>query len=131
MRSTARVRLGRQRSADSHGDMAFHPRAARRRYRAAAVDADGPGPFRTLAGDRPDAGQGGEDRLRPHARIRDRDDRHRRRHQDPRAGTAMRTATTIEVSDNARQTLDFVLEAERLGLDVCWVAEAWASDAPS
>jgi len=24
-----------------------------------------------------------------------------------------------------------VLEAERLGLDVCWVAEAWGSDAPS
>jgi F420-dependent oxidoreductase-like protein len=43
----------------------------------------------------------------------------------------MRTATTIEVSRNARESLDFVLEAERLGLDVCWVAEAWGSDAPS
>ncbi|MQY22000.1 LLM class flavin-dependent oxidoreductase [Nocardia macrotermitis] len=43
----------------------------------------------------------------------------------------MRTATTVEISDNARETMDFVLEAERLGLDVCWVAEAWGSDAPS
>jgi F420-dependent oxidoreductase-like protein len=43
----------------------------------------------------------------------------------------MRTATTIEVSRNARESLDFVLESERLGLDVCWVAEAWGSDAPS
>ncbi|HUD37000.1 MAG TPA: LLM class flavin-dependent oxidoreductase [Streptosporangiaceae bacterium] len=43
----------------------------------------------------------------------------------------MRTATTIEVSRNAGDVLDFVLEAERLGLDVCWVAEAWGSDAPS
>ncbi|MFD0364083.1 LLM class flavin-dependent oxidoreductase [Nocardia sp. GCM10030253] len=43
----------------------------------------------------------------------------------------MRTATTIEVSDAAGQRLDFVLEAEKLGLDICWVAEAWGSDAPS
>jgi F420-dependent oxidoreductase-like protein len=43
----------------------------------------------------------------------------------------MRTATTVEVSRDARQTLDFVTEAERLGLDICWVAEAWGSDAPS
>ncbi len=45
----------------------------------------------------------------------------------------MRTATTIEASGGAswRDTLDFVLEAEKLGLDVCWVAEAWGSDAPS
>ncbi|WP_274918722.1 LLM class flavin-dependent oxidoreductase [Streptomyces sp. WZ-12] len=44
----------------------------------------------------------------------------------------MRTATTIEASsDPWRQTSDFVVEAERLGLDVCWVAEAWGSDAPS
>ncbi|MFQ6329069.1 LLM class flavin-dependent oxidoreductase [Nocardia sp. CWNU-33] len=43
----------------------------------------------------------------------------------------MRTATTIEASDAAGQTLDFVLEAEKLGLDICWVAEAWGSDAPS
>ncbi len=43
----------------------------------------------------------------------------------------MRTATTIEVSRNARSAIDFVLEAEKLGLDVCWVAEAWGSDAPS
>jgi len=45
----------------------------------------------------------------------------------------MRTATTVEAVGPGtwRETLDYVLEAERLGLDVCWVAEAWGSDAPS
>ena len=45
----------------------------------------------------------------------------------------MRTATTVEGAGRApfRETRDFVLEAEKLGLDVCWVAEAWGSDAPS
>ncbi|MBV9319275.1 MAG: LLM class flavin-dependent oxidoreductase, partial [Mycobacterium sp.] len=45
----------------------------------------------------------------------------------------MRTATTIEASSfrNWREQRDFVVEAEKLGLDVCWVAEAWGSDAPS
>jgi F420-dependent oxidoreductase-like protein len=45
----------------------------------------------------------------------------------------MRTATTIEASQEGGwpETVDFVLEAERLGLDVCWVAEAWGADAPS
>jgi F420-dependent oxidoreductase-like protein len=43
----------------------------------------------------------------------------------------MRTATTIEASPDWPETLAFVLEAEKLGLDVCWVAEAWGSDAPS
>ncbi|MFI7116070.1 LLM class flavin-dependent oxidoreductase [Amycolatopsis sp. NPDC049868] len=43
----------------------------------------------------------------------------------------MRTATTVEASRGRRETLDFVLEAEKLGLDECWVAEAWGSDAPS
>lgn len=45
----------------------------------------------------------------------------------------MRTATTVELSagPSARQTVDFVVESERLGLDVCWVAEAWGADAPS
>ncbi|MEU9691783.1 LLM class flavin-dependent oxidoreductase [Amycolatopsis japonica] len=43
----------------------------------------------------------------------------------------MRTATTVEASRGPRETLDFVLEAEKLGLDECWVAEAWGSDAPS
>lgn len=42
----------------------------------------------------------------------------------------MRTATTVEASAG-RSTLDFVLEAEKLGLDMCWVAEAWGADAPS
>ncbi len=43
----------------------------------------------------------------------------------------MRTATTIEASRGWSETCDFVLEAEKLGLDDCWVAEAWGSDAPS
>jgi len=43
----------------------------------------------------------------------------------------MRTATTIEASADFRRTADFVLEAEKLGLDICWVAEAWGSDAVS
>lgn len=45
----------------------------------------------------------------------------------------MRTATTIEASSGGpwRETAEFVVEAERLGLDVCWVAEAWGSDAVS
>jgi F420-dependent oxidoreductase-like protein len=44
----------------------------------------------------------------------------------------MRTATTIEASGGRwADQVDFVVEAEKLGLDVCWVAEAWGSDAPS
>jgi F420-dependent oxidoreductase-like protein len=43
----------------------------------------------------------------------------------------MRTATTVEATRDWRATMDFVVEAERLGLDVCWVAEAWGSDAPA
>lgn len=44
----------------------------------------------------------------------------------------MRTATTVEGSAaDWRETTDFVVEAEKLGLDICWVAEAWGSDAPS
>ncbi|GAA3772732.1 LLM class flavin-dependent oxidoreductase [Streptomyces coacervatus] len=45
----------------------------------------------------------------------------------------MRTATTIEASggEHWSEQADFVVEAEKLGLDVCWVAEAWGSDAPS
>jgi F420-dependent oxidoreductase-like protein len=43
----------------------------------------------------------------------------------------MRTATTVEASRGWPETLTFVQEADRLGLDVCWVAEAWGSDAPS
>jgi len=42
----------------------------------------------------------------------------------------MRTATTIEASAG-RDAVDFAIEASRLGLDVCWVAEAWGADAPS
>ncbi|GAA3142011.1 LLM class flavin-dependent oxidoreductase [Streptomyces rameus] len=45
----------------------------------------------------------------------------------------MRTATTVEASGGASwsEPADFVVEAEKLGLDICWVAEAWGSDAPS
>lgn len=43
----------------------------------------------------------------------------------------MRTATTIEVSQDWQGTTEFVREAEKLGLDVCFVAEAWGSDGPS
>jgi F420-dependent oxidoreductase-like protein len=44
----------------------------------------------------------------------------------------MRTATTIEASGgNWREISAYVSEAEKLGLDICWVAEAWGSDAPS
>lgn len=43
----------------------------------------------------------------------------------------MRAATTVELSADVAQTVDLVVEAERLGLDMCWVAEAWGADAPS
>ncbi|MFD3925676.1 LLM class flavin-dependent oxidoreductase [Streptomyces sp. NPDC058614] len=44
----------------------------------------------------------------------------------------MRTSTTIEASGgNWPETVDFVVEAEKLGMDICWVAEAWGSEAPS
>src|SRR6266851_3606667 len=42
----------------------------------------------------------------------------------------MRTATTIEASAG-REAVEFAVEAEKLGLDICWVAEAWGADAPS
>ncbi|HEX9353937.1 MAG TPA: LLM class flavin-dependent oxidoreductase [Streptosporangiaceae bacterium] len=44
----------------------------------------------------------------------------------------MRTATTVEgPAGNWPEITEFVCEAEKLGLDICWVAEAWGSDAPS
>ncbi|ODR03650.1 F420-dependent methylene-tetrahydromethanopterin reductase [Mycobacterium sherrisii] len=46
----------------------------------------------------------------------------------------MRTATTIELSGDSEkvaETVTLAVEAEKLGLDVCWVAEAWGADAPS
>jgi F420-dependent oxidoreductase-like protein len=44
----------------------------------------------------------------------------------------MRTATTVEASGGDwQQSTEFVLEAEKLGLDICWVAEAWGADAAS
>jgi hypothetical protein len=44
----------------------------------------------------------------------------------------MRTSTTVEASGaNWRETDGFVTEAEKLGMDISWVAEAWGSEAPS
>jgi alkanesulfonate monooxygenase SsuD/methylene tetrahydromethanopterin reductase-like flavin-dependent oxidoreductase (luciferase family) len=46
----------------------------------------------------------------------------------------MRTATTVELSgagSEVAEVIALVVEAEKLGLDVCWVAEAWGADAPS
>ncbi|MFK0019770.1 LLM class flavin-dependent oxidoreductase [Streptomyces sp. NPDC090798] len=44
----------------------------------------------------------------------------------------MRTSTTIEASGGSwPETVDFVIEVEKLGLNICWVAEAWGSEAPS
>jgi F420-dependent oxidoreductase-like protein len=43
----------------------------------------------------------------------------------------MRTATTVEFGTDWHETAEFVVEAERLGLDVCWVAEAWGADGPA
>lgn len=46
----------------------------------------------------------------------------------------MRTATTVKLSggsDEVAQVVTLAVEAEKLGLDVCWVAEAWGADAVS
>lgn len=43
----------------------------------------------------------------------------------------MRTATTVEASADWQDTVGYVTEAEKLGLDACWVAEAWGAEAPS
>jgi F420-dependent oxidoreductase-like protein len=43
----------------------------------------------------------------------------------------MRTATTVEFGTDWHETAQFAVAAESLGLDVCWVAEAWGADAPS
>ncbi|MEW2508075.1 LLM class flavin-dependent oxidoreductase [Amycolatopsis sp. NPDC047767] len=44
----------------------------------------------------------------------------------------MRTATTIEALVGSWQdNVTLAVEAEKLGLDICWISEAWGSDAPS
>jgi F420-dependent oxidoreductase-like protein len=43
----------------------------------------------------------------------------------------MRTATTVELSGSVVEVVELAVEAEKLGLDDCWVAEAWGADAPS
>lgn len=43
----------------------------------------------------------------------------------------MRTATTVELSGSGSAIADvtvLVVEAQKLGLDVCWVAEAWGAE---
>jgi hypothetical protein len=43
----------------------------------------------------------------------------------------MRTATTVELSGPGSEIADvtvLVVEAQKLGLDVCWVAEAWGAE---
>ena len=44
----------------------------------------------------------------------------------------MRTAVMLAAEAGPwPELVDYVTEAERLGVDVCWVAEAWGCDAPS
>jgi F420-dependent oxidoreductase-like protein len=44
----------------------------------------------------------------------------------------MRTAVTLAAEAGEWSGLvDYVVEAERLGIDMCWVAEAWGCDAPT
>ncbi|MDR3659576.1 MAG: LLM class flavin-dependent oxidoreductase, partial [Mycobacterium sp.] len=45
----------------------------------------------------------------------------------------MRAATTVEAASLGTWDYQkvFISEAEKMGLDICWVAEAWGSDAPS
>ena len=78
--------------------------------------------------------QGAEDRVRADARIRAEHERNPGAHQEV-GGRLMRTAThRRDIGPPRRpwrEQADFVIEADRLGLDICWVAEAWGSDAPS
>ena len=93
----------------------------------------GPGALRPVVCHRSNAGQRAEDRIRADARVRAEHDPYRGAHQKA-GGNLMRTATTIEAASFDRLVAtqrDFVVEAEKLGLDICWVAEAWGSDAPS
>ena len=41
----------------------------------------------------------------------------------------MRTAIQLTAAGDWTETVAFVTESERLGVDVCWVAEAWGTDA--
>lgn len=41
----------------------------------------------------------------------------------------MRTAIQLTAAGDWDETVTFVTEAERMGVDVCWVAEAWGTDA--
>ena len=96
----------------------------------AVVDAEEP-PLRVFFGDGPLAI--GHRRLRSAARdvaaVGAGVDRRGRR------GTADAKLTGCAPPPPSRRSrpgaLDLALEAERLGLDVCWVAEAWGADAPT
>ncbi|MFT7598230.1 MAG: F420-dependent oxidoreductase-like protein [Acidimicrobiales bacterium] len=41
----------------------------------------------------------------------------------------MRTCIQVGADGDWQETVTYVTEAERLGVDICWVAEAWGSDA--
>lgn len=43
----------------------------------------------------------------------------------------MRTCVAVTAGSDWNESVTFVQEAERLGVDICWVAEAWGSDAVS
>ncbi|MBV9934125.1 MAG: LLM class F420-dependent oxidoreductase [Actinobacteria bacterium] len=43
----------------------------------------------------------------------------------------MRTAITVTAEGDWPSIVDYVVEAERLGVSVCWTAEAWGTDAVS
>src|ERR1700758_859673 len=132
VRARTRARLGSRGPGEPDGDLAFPAGAQGGRNRAVAVDADGSGALRAVVRDRSHAGKRAEDRVRANARVRTEHGIHPRTDQEAGA-RLMRTATTIEASGfrHWRDGRDFVVEAEKFGLDICWVAEAWGSDAPS
>src|SRR6202035_3115228 len=113
-------------------DLAFPARAQERWNGAVGVDANGCRALRAVVRDRSHAGKGTEDRVCADARVRTEHGRHPGPHQET-GWRLMRTATRVEAAslDRWAQQRDFAVEAEKLGLDVLWVAEAWGSDAPS
>src|SRR5207245_7472190 len=81
------------------------------------------------------ARQGGADHREAPGRARGEHAGDCRGHQGAGRGqdlSLMRTAVQISGDGGPWAALvDYVVEAERLGVDVCWVAEAWGCDAPS
>src|SRR5258705_5718477 len=132
VRVPSSVCLGGRGPGEPDSDLAFPPRAQGRRHRAVAVDAAGPRALGGVVCDRSNARQGAEDRVRADARVRAEHGLDAGAPQEV-GGRLMRTATTVEASGfpNWPKQRDFIIEAEKIGLDICWVAEAWGSDAPS